>query len=100
MRSGGRWRVRTGVRPVPSSSTNGKAPWTLRPPSSAPAPARYASAAARSIRPPCRAAPVAQWSHGPRTAADILLGSRNPMFLRWGPHLVQIYNDALRRRLG
>jgi hypothetical protein len=29
--------------------------------------------------------PVGAWSHSLRTAADIVLASRNPMFLWWGP---------------
>jgi PAS domain S-box-containing protein len=34
------------------------------------------------------------------TTADIVLASRNPMFLWWGPELVQLYNDAYRPSLG
>ncbi len=44
--------------------------------------------------------PVSSWSHGLRTAAALLLASRQPMFLFWGPDLVQIYNDAYRPSLG
>ena len=44
--------------------------------------------------------PVEGWSHALRTTAEIVLGSRNPMFLWWGPHLVQLYNDAYRPSFG
>ena len=44
--------------------------------------------------------PVGDWSHSLRTTADIVLASRNPMFLWWGPELVQLYNDAYRPSLG
>jgi len=44
--------------------------------------------------------PVAGWSHSLRTTAAALLASRHPMFLFWGPELVQLYNDAYRPSLG
>jgi signal transduction histidine kinase len=44
--------------------------------------------------------PVATWSHSLRTIASTLLASRHPMFLWWGPELVQIYNDAYRPSFG
>ena len=44
--------------------------------------------------------PSAGWSHALRTTVGIVLASRNPMFLWWGPQLVQIYNDAYRPSLG
>ncbi|MBA2683276.1 MAG: hypothetical protein H0U66_02120 [Gemmatimonadaceae bacterium] len=44
--------------------------------------------------------PVSTWSQSLRTTAGILLESRNPMFLWWGPELVQFYNDAYRPSLG
>jgi signal transduction histidine kinase len=44
--------------------------------------------------------PVSGWSQSLRTAVGIVLGSLNPMFLWWGPELVQIYNDAYRPSLG
>ncbi|HYH78346.1 MAG TPA: PAS domain-containing protein [Longimicrobium sp.] len=44
--------------------------------------------------------PVAAWPPSLRTTAGIVLGSRNPMFLFWGPELVQLYNDAYRPSLG
>jgi signal transduction histidine kinase len=44
--------------------------------------------------------PVSSWSPSLRTTVSILLESRNPMFLWWGPELVQIYNDAYAPSLG
>ncbi|MEO8562477.1 MAG: ATP-binding protein [bacterium] len=44
--------------------------------------------------------PVSGWSQSLRTTAALVLDSRNPMFLWWGPELVQIYNDAYRPSLG
>jgi signal transduction histidine kinase len=44
--------------------------------------------------------PPATWSENLRTTVGIVLGSRNPMFLWWGPDLIQIYNDAYRPSLG
>ncbi|HUF27736.1 MAG TPA: PAS domain-containing protein [Gemmatimonadaceae bacterium] len=44
--------------------------------------------------------PVAGWSQSLRTTVGIVLASRNPMFLWWGPELVQFYNDAYRPSLG
>jgi signal transduction histidine kinase/CheY-like chemotaxis protein len=44
--------------------------------------------------------PMATWPANLRTTVDILLHSRHPMFLWWGPELVQIYNDAYRPSLG
>lgn len=44
--------------------------------------------------------PVSTWPVSLRTVVGLLLGSRNPMFLFWGPDLVQFYNDAYRPSLG
>ena len=44
--------------------------------------------------------PVERWSHSLRAVVSTLLASRHPMFLWWGPELVQIYNDAYRPSLG
>src|SRR5688500_2618815 len=44
--------------------------------------------------------PVEDWPRALRTTVDILLACRNPMFLWWGPELVQLYNDAYRPSLG
>jgi two-component system sensor histidine kinase VicK len=40
------------------------------------------------------------WSQSLLTTVGILLNSRFPMFLWWGPNLVQFYNDAYRPSLG
>lgn len=44
--------------------------------------------------------PAAAWSTSLNTAAGIVLASRFPMLLWWGPQLIQIYNDAYRPILG
>jgi PAS domain S-box-containing protein len=44
--------------------------------------------------------PADEWPVSLRTTVATLLGSRNPMFLFWGPELIQIYNDAYRSSLG
>ena len=44
--------------------------------------------------------PVSGWTQSLRTTVGIMLASRNPMFLFWGPELVQVYNDAYRPSLG
>lgn len=41
-----------------------------------------------------------QWSHTLRTTVGIILNSRFPMFLWWGPELIQFYNDAYRPSMG
>ena len=43
---------------------------------------------------------VPGWSQSLRTTVSMLLASRQPMFLFWGPALVQVYNDAYRPSLG
>jgi len=40
------------------------------------------------------------WSQSLLTTISILLNSRFPMFLWWGPDLIQFYNDAYRPSLG
>ena len=40
------------------------------------------------------------WPHSLLTTIGILLNSRFPMFLWWGPELIQFYNDAYRSSLG
>ena len=42
----------------------------------------------------------AHWPQSLRTTVSILLNSRFPMFLFWGPDLIQFYNDAYRPSLG
>ena len=44
--------------------------------------------------------PVDIWSNALRTTVATLLRSRHPMFLWWGPELVQLYNDAYRPSFG
>jgi PAS domain S-box-containing protein len=44
--------------------------------------------------------PSTAWPQSLRTTTGILLASRNPMFLWWGPELIQIYNDAYRPSFG
>src|SRR5437870_4941310 len=44
--------------------------------------------------------PVESWPQSLRTALSILLSSRHPMFIWWGPELVQFYNDGYRPSLG
>jgi PAS domain S-box-containing protein len=44
--------------------------------------------------------PVASWPSSLRTAVHIVLGSRHPMFVWWGPRLVNFYNDAYAPILG
>jgi hypothetical protein len=44
--------------------------------------------------------PVETWSTSLRTTVSTVIRSRHPMFLFWGPRLVQIYNDAYRPSLG
>jgi hypothetical protein len=38
--------------------------------------------------------PIAGWPASLKTIVGILLHSRQPMFLWWGPDLIQFYNDA------
>src|SRR6478752_2833134 len=39
------------------------------------------------------------WPQGLRTAIRIALNSYHPMFIWWGPDLIQFYNDAYRETL-
>jgi PAS domain S-box-containing protein len=41
-----------------------------------------------------------QWSKSLRSTVATILSSRFPMFLWWGPDLIQFYNDAYRPSLG
>ncbi|MEB3217716.1 MAG: PAS domain-containing protein [Nostocales cyanobacterium 94392] len=43
---------------------------------------------------------VETWSQSLKTTLNILLTSRQPMFLWWGEELIQFYNDAYRLSLG
>lgn len=40
--------------------------------------------------------PISSWPQSLRTAVSIVLNARYPMFVFWGPSLVQIYNDDFR----
>ena len=44
--------------------------------------------------------PMGQWPQSLRTAVGICLQSRFPMFVWWGPRLINIYNDAYAPILG
>jgi signal transduction histidine kinase len=44
--------------------------------------------------------PVQGWPQSLRTAVSILINSRYPMFLFWGPALAKLYNDGYRPILG
>ncbi|HET9387664.1 MAG TPA: ATP-binding protein [Gemmatimonadales bacterium] len=43
-----------------------------------------------------RLGPVEQWPRSLRTMLGVVLGSRFPMLLWWGPDLLHLYNDAYR----
>ena len=38
--------------------------------------------------------PPAAWPQSLKTIVGVILQSRHPMFLWWGPELIQVYNDA------
>ena len=44
--------------------------------------------------------PPDDWPQSLRTAVRILLTTQHPMFIFWGPELIQFYNDAYRQTLG
>jgi signal transduction histidine kinase len=44
--------------------------------------------------------PMEQWPQSLRIAVSICLNSRFPMFVWWGPHAINIYNDAYIPMLG
>jgi PAS domain S-box-containing protein len=44
--------------------------------------------------------PIESWPDALLTSVNILLSSRHPLFLWWGPELIQFYNDAYRPSLG
>src|SRR5512141_378777 len=44
--------------------------------------------------------PPDRWSQSLRTALRILLNTNHPMFIWWGPELIQFYNDAYRQTMG
>jgi two-component sensor histidine kinase len=40
------------------------------------------------------------WPPSLRTTVRLMLNSRHPMFIWWGPELIQLYNDAYRETMG
>jgi PAS domain S-box-containing protein len=44
--------------------------------------------------------PITSWPESLLTSVNIVLSSRHPLLLWWGPDLIQIYNDAYRPSLG
>ena len=44
--------------------------------------------------------PPENWPQSLRTAVRILLNTNHPMFIWWGPELIQFYNDAYRQTMG
>jgi PAS domain S-box-containing protein len=44
--------------------------------------------------------PSSQWPPALRTLVDVMLGSRQPMFVAWGPERIMIYNDGYAPMLG
>ncbi len=44
--------------------------------------------------------PISSWTDPLLTCVNLLLSSRHPMFLWWGPEHIQFYNDAYRPFFG
>ncbi|WP_244492645.1 ATP-binding protein [Aureimonas sp. AU22] len=44
--------------------------------------------------------PIGSWPQSLRVAVRLLLSTRHPMFIWWGPDLIQFYNDAYAESLG
>src|SRR4051812_1113919 len=44
--------------------------------------------------------PPRSWPRSLHTVLNLMLSSQHPMFLWWGPELVQFYNDGYRPSLG
>ena len=44
--------------------------------------------------------PPESWPQSLRTAVRLVLNTNHPMFIWWGPKLVQFYNDAYRQTMG
>jgi PAS domain S-box-containing protein len=42
----------------------------------------------------------ASWPQSLRTGVRLLLNTNHPMFIWWGPHLIQFYNDGYRQTMG
>jgi hypothetical protein len=49
---------------------------------------------------PVRLGPPETWPQSLRTALRLLLNTNHPMFIWWGPQLIQFYNDAYRQTMG
>lgn len=47
-----------------------------------------------------RIGPVSDWPQSLRTAVGLLLDSKFPMYIAWGPDFIQLYNDGYRPILG
>jgi hypothetical protein len=44
--------------------------------------------------------PAENWPQSLKTAVRIVLTSRQPMFVWWGPNLINLYNDAYKAIVG
>ncbi len=44
--------------------------------------------------------PPKNWPQSLKTTVRLILTSRHPMFIWWGPELIQLYNDAYRETMG
>jgi PAS domain S-box-containing protein len=44
--------------------------------------------------------PADQWPESLKTILNVVLDSNHPMFIWWGPDLIQFYNDAYRKTMG
>src|SRR5277367_1278667 len=44
--------------------------------------------------------PPAKWPQSLKTVVRVLLTTEHPMFIWWGPELIQLYNDAYRQTMG
>ena len=44
--------------------------------------------------------PPNEWPQSLRITVRLLLNSQHPMFIWWGPNLIQFYNDAYRKTMG
>ena len=44
--------------------------------------------------------PATHWPDSLKTTLGIVLASNHPMFIWWGPDLIQFYNDAYRKTMG
>jgi len=44
--------------------------------------------------------PTDHWPPLLKSTIRLIITSSHPMFLRWGPHLIQFYNDAYSQTMG